>query len=207
MKFQDVVEIARSTHVISTGLLLAGEVNPAAVRAQLSRWVRDGKLIRLRRGVYVVSPPWATPPHLFALANAIRPDSYVSCQSALAWRALIPEGVHSVVSVTGGRTETVTNPLGNFVFRHITPSLLWGWRDEEPGEGGQARIATPEKALLDQIYLTPQGDTPEYLEGLRLQNTDAFDLQRLRELARRWGKPKLLRGAKAATGIIEGEYL
>ena len=206
MKFEKVLEIANREPVISTGLLLAGDVDPAVLQAQLSRWVAEGRLIRLRRGKYVVAPSWAGPePHGFALANAIRPDSYVSCQSALSWYGLIPEQAPSVVSVAGGRTETVDTPLGSFIYRHLKPSLLWGWTDEDlPGQG-EARVAEPEKALLDLAYLTPGADSSAYMEGLRLQSTEQLDMSRLMAMARRWGKPKVVRAARAAAEAARGE--
>ena len=207
MKFEKVLEIANREPVLTTGLLLAGDVAPAALQAQLSRWVAEGRLIRLRRGKYVVAPSWSGPePHGFALANAIRPDSYVSCQSALSWFGLIPEHAASVVSVAGGRTETVDTPLGSFIYRHVKPSLLWGWRDEDlPAGGGQASVAEPEKALLDLAYLTPGADSTAYMEGLRLQSTEQLDISRLMAMARRWGKPKVVRAARAAAEVALGE--
>jgi len=46
-----------------------------------------------------------------------------------------------------------------------------------------AFVATPEKALLDLIYLQPDSDSLEYLEGLRLQNLDRLNLNQLIFLA------------------------
>ncbi len=206
MRFEKVLEIANREPVITTGLLLAGDVDPAVLQAQLSRWVAEGRLIRLRRGKYVVAPSLSGPePHGFVLANAIRPDSYVSCQSALSWHGLIPEHVPSVVSVAGGRTETVDTPLGSFIYRHMKPSLLWGWREEDVPTPGGARVARPEKALLDLAYLTPGADSTAYMEGLRLQSTEQLDMSGLRAMARRWDRPKVIRAAEAAAKTIAGE--
>ena len=44
--------------LFETGLLLAGDVDPAAVYRQLSRWVKAGRLYQLRRGLYTVAPPF-----------------------------------------------------------------------------------------------------------------------------------------------------
>ena len=38
-------------------MLLAGLVNLADLRRQLSRWTKAGRLIQLRRGVYTLAPP------------------------------------------------------------------------------------------------------------------------------------------------------
>jgi len=68
-------------------------------------------------------------------------------------------------------------------------------------------VATPEKALLDLIYLTPGGDRRTYLRELRLQNLDALDSQALQRLAARSGKPKLHRALRRLSEICrEEEY-
>lgn len=51
MKFEELLRIVRDKPVFSTGILLAGDTTPERVRVQLSRWVREGKVIRLRRGL------------------------------------------------------------------------------------------------------------------------------------------------------------
>lgn len=129
MKFNELLQIVRSTPVFTIGLLLAGDVDKAVIRSQVSRWVREGKLVMLKRGCYTLAPSYSGRiPSSFVLANEIKPVSYISCQSALAWYGLIPEYAPSVVSITNGRTDTVSNKLGNFIYRHVKSSLLWGLR-------------------------------------------------------------------------------
>jgi hypothetical protein len=73
--------------------------------------------------------------------------------------------------------------------------------------GQEAFLATPEKALLDLVYLEPDGDSPPYLAELLLQNMDGLDLAELRRLAEASGKPKLRRAAEeiARLAKIEAE--
>jgi hypothetical protein len=89
--------------------------------------------------------------------------------------------------------------LGNFTFRHIKSEFLFGYSQEELGDGQRAFVATPEKALLDLIYLTPGGDRDPYLHELRLQNLGQLNLSELNELASRSGRPKLKRAAENIT--------
>ncbi|MCK4806242.1 MAG: hypothetical protein KAT09_01275 [Candidatus Aegiribacteria sp.] len=200
------LEIVKNTPVFTTGLLLAGDVNTAVIRSQISRWVREGKVIMLRRGCYTIAPPYSGGiTSIFVLANAMKPASYISCQSALAWYGLIPEHVPSVVSITSCRTETISNKLGNFIFRHVKSSLLWGFETVSVSSGETARIAFPEKALLDLIYLESEGDSESYLEQLRLQNTEELDGEKLVSFAHRWGKPKLERAAVRILSILKRE--
>ncbi len=71
--------------------------------------------------------------------------------------------------------------------------------------GQQVLLATPEKALLDLIYLEPGGDSPEYLTELRLQNMDGLDVREVRRLAAASGKPKLRRAAEQIARLAEVE--
>ena len=84
--------------------------------------------------------------------------------------------------------------------------MFYGYRQLELSSGQQAFIACPEKALLDLIYLQPGGDSPAYLESLRLQNLEQFDLDKLHLYAEESGKPKLLRGVDSVRHVVS-EYL
>jgi hypothetical protein len=63
-------------------------------------------------------------------------------------------------------------------------------------------VATPEKALLDLVYLTPGGDRSEFLEELRLQNMDKLKCDVLRQYAEKAGSPKLKRAVRTIDDIL-----
>lgn len=181
------------------------------MRLQLSRWVKAGRLIQLRRGLYAPAPAWRkVEPHPFLVANALKRGSYVSLQSALAFHGVIPEHVPVVTSVGPGRPETVHNALGTFQFNHLAGSLLFGYSRLEVAPRQFAFVASPEKALLDIVHLTPGADSPGYIQELRLQNLGVFSMATLGELAKRSGKPKLIRAARFVGPLLaagEGETL
>jgi len=196
MQFQDLLELLSGEPLFETGLLLAGKTDADYVRVQLSRWTAQGRLLQLRRGLYVVAPPYRTrEPHPFAVANLLQRASYVSLHAALAYYGLIPEYVALTTSVSTGRTRHWDTPLGSYAYRHIQPALFWGYRQTEVYPGQHAYLATPEKALLDLVYLTPEADSPAYLRELRLQNLDRLDLVALAARAQRAGSYKLARAA------------
>jgi predicted transcriptional regulator of viral defense system len=206
MEFARLLEIVDDEPVFETGLLLAGEVDPKDVRRQLSRWTRAGRLYQLRRGLYSLAPPFQkVKPHPFYIANRLAPGSYVSNQSALAHYGLIPEYVPLVTSVTTARPGRWDTPLGSYEFRHIKTSRLNGYRLVGLGGGQQAFIAIPEKALLDLIYFQPEGDSPEYLGELRLQNLDRLNLAELHHQADLADSPKLHRAAALISALAQTE--
>ena len=177
MKYAELLNKINGVPVFTTGMLLAGEKDAAAVRMQISRWVSHGKLVQLRRSVYTLPEPYRkTPAHPFLIANALKAASYVSMQSALQHYGLIPEHVPTVTSVTAGRPETVATSLGDFIFGHVKPKWFNGCRLTDLGNGQHAFVATPEKGLLDLLYLTPRSDTAAFIEELRLQHVERLNV-------------------------------
>jgi predicted transcriptional regulator of viral defense system len=210
MKWESLLALVADEAVFTSGLLLAGDVSTRQVRLQLSRWVKAGRLLQLRRGLYTLAPTWRkVEPHPFLIANRLQSGSYVSLQSALAFHGIIPEYVPVVTSVGLGRPETVRNSLGAFQFRHLAGGLLFGYSRVEVAPRQFAFVASPEKALLDLVHLTPGADSPEYLRELRLQNTTAIRFSTLDELAQRSGKLKLSRAARHVAPFLaeEGDSL
>jgi predicted transcriptional regulator of viral defense system len=206
MKFERLIEIVGDEPVFDAGLLLAGEVDPADVRRQLSRWTAAGRLYQLRRGLYALAPPFQKViPHPCLVANRLVHGSYVSCQSALAAEGLIPEYVPLVTSVAAARPARWETPLGLYQVRHLRLGLVYGYRLQEVADRQQAFVATPEKALLDLVYLQPGGDRAPYLHELRLQNLDRLDLDLLHHQALRAGSPKLLRASAIVANLARAE--
>ncbi len=206
MKFAELLSIVGGESVFSSSLLLAGEGGADSIRCQLSRWVKAGKLIQLRRSLYMLASPYRKKePHPFLLANRMKAASYVSLQSALAHYGLIPEYVPVVTSVTTGRPEAMTVPVGTFSFKHVKKSFFSGYISLGLADDESAFIAVPEKALLDLVYLTPGGDRFEYLNGLRLQNLDQLNLERLCSYAEATGSTKLGRAVEGVVSLAEKE--
>ena len=192
MKWQDLLVKAGNEPVFTAGFLASGTTRLANVRLQLSRWTRAGKLIQLRRGVYSLADPYRkVQPEPFLLANALKPASYVSLQSALAYYGMIPEYVPVVTSVTTGRPEEVDTPLGRFLYRHVKTSWFFGYRQVELTSGQVAFIALPEKALLDLAYLTAGTASEDYWQQLRLQNLQNLNIEQVADWARQEGGRKL----------------
>ena len=203
MEFDELLRIVGEEPVFETALLLAGDVDPNHIRRQLSRWVRAGRLYQLRRGVYALAPPYQKRrPHPFVVANLMARASYVSGQSALAFYELIPEYAPTVISMTTTRPARWTTPLGNFAYRHIRSNLFSGYQRLLLSATEFAFVAKPEKALLDLVYLTPQGDSLEYFTELRLQNLQLLEITELLRQAELFGRPKIHRAVAMLEGLI-----
>lgn len=206
MKFASLLGIVEDEPVFETGFLLAGDVDPADVRRQLSRWVKSGRLVQLRRGLYSLAPPYRkVRPHPFLVANRLVPGSYVSLQSALAFHGLIPEHVPVTTSVTTGRPQRRENPLGSFEYHHVRAEQLNGYRLEALGDDQEALVAAPEKALADLVGLAPGADSKAYLSELRLQGLDRIDPAALLRHPVLGARPKVRRAVRHLLALAEEE--
>ena len=93
--------------------------------------------------------------------------------------------------------------LGRYSFRHLKAGLLFGYRQVDLGEGQQAFVAAPEKALLDAVHLQPGGDDKAYLREMRL-DLDALCMDTLGAFAARCATPKLARAARHVRDLADG---
>jgi predicted transcriptional regulator of viral defense system len=116
----------------------------------LARLAAAGHLVRLRRGVWA-EPGGVDPLALPELLTAPFP-AYVSLQSALYLHGMISQMPVVTYAVTLARTRRFVTPFGVVSLHHVQPSFFFGFED---AAGPGARLATPEKALVDFLYLTP----------------------------------------------------
>ncbi len=196
MKFETLLEKVSNLPAFTVRFLAAGE-HLAQVRLQVNRWVNDGKLIKIHKGLYTPASPYKkVPSDAFCVANALKPASYVSLHSALSWYGMIPEYVPAVTSITTGRPQSIATPLGRFEFRHVGKQYFWGYRQVELQHNLKAFVAYPEKAILDLVYLTGGGDERAFIEGLRLGNSERIDRARLHQFADQFNSPKMRRAVK-----------
>lgn len=196
MNFYEFVKRMRDLPLIETGNVIEGFSSRNALEVQMTRWTKQRKLIQLRRGIYVLSEPYKKVELFeFHLASVIERPSYISLEKALEYHNLIPEGVAVYTSVTTQRPGRYTTELGTFDYRHIQVPLFWGY-EAVTVRHETAFMALPEKALLDLFYLKPVEPSLDYLEGLRLQNVEKINGEKLLAFARRFKKPKILQAAQ-----------
>ena len=142
---------------------------------------KTGRIIRLKRGLYVVSPQESgILLSLNLIGNVLYGPSYVSMLTALREYGLIPERVDVVQSMTTHLTVSFENQAGRFEYQHCAKDYYPIGITQRQEVGVIYLIATPEKALCDYIISTPRlplrflKDTHTFLEeDLRL-DMDAF---------------------------------
>ena len=127
-------------------------------RNKIAGLEQEGKLIRLKRGLYVVSPDISKQLlSIEMIANHIYGPSYVSMESALRYYGLIPEQVYTVRSMTTNRSRKFENSIGNFDYITVDEKYYPIGISQQIIENKYAfLIASPEKALCDMITTTPR---------------------------------------------------
>jgi len=136
---------------------------------KVSAMEKHGEIIRLKKGLYVVSDKISRKQISRELiANHLYGVSYISLETALSFYGMIPEKVHSVLSITTKRSKQFENPLGHFDFITVpTGYFPIGIRQQIVDNEFVFLIATPEKAICDLILSTPH---------LRLQSVHAVQV-------------------------------
>jgi predicted transcriptional regulator of viral defense system len=206
MKFDSLLKKTSELPFFKIRFLSAGE-NLAKIRLQINRWIHDGRVIKLYKGLYMLSDIYRKVPcEPFCVANGLKAASYVSLHSALSWYGVIPEFAPTTISVTTEKPQKIQTPIGRFEFRNISKKHFWGYQQIELNSGQTAFVAKPEKALLDLVYLTPNGDKIDFIEELRLQNFEKISRVTLRDFANKFKSPKMLRALCNIEQILdEGE--
>lgn len=162
-------------------LLGATEIS---LRFLLTRAVKRGYIIKLRRGLYALR---AEPPSELEVANALYHPSYLSFTFALSFYHLIPESVYVVTSATSRKTAYFIALGRQFVYHRIKPAAFTGYRTERI-QNRNIWIAEPEKAVVDTLYFVDLGKQgmPERI------NTQGLSKKRMRLFAKLFNRVSLL---------------
>lgn len=155
------------------------QITVAHASKLLERLGKAGLIVFVKKGL------WAFPKRMNSLLLprycAAPFASYVSLQTALYQHDMIMQVPAVTYAVTVARTKRFTTALGEVSLHHIDPSFFFGY-DVDPKTG--IAMATPEKALLDFLYLS---STKSHLFGTlpELELPKTFSRKKAKELLER----------------------
>ena len=176
-------------------------IEPGFHRRRLSEWQAKGYIRKVIKGFYVFADLPLEEMVLFEIANRVYKPSYVSLESALAHYQLIPESVFGLTSVSTRRTYHFSSDIAEFRFRTVKPELFFGY-DLVSVHGKRVKIAWPEKAVLDFLYLNPRYRSAPDFESLRIDADRFFRTVAVRDL-----RAALTRYARPAFAARVGRFL
>lgn len=148
---------------------------------QLSRWVKRGRLIRLKQGLYQFMDRQVDE---FSLAGYLYQPAYISLETALNNLGIMPDVSANVTSVSPVTTKIIKTIKGTFYYSKIKQELFFGWQTIKDSGGLYYKIAWPEKALLDWIYLRKIKNLTEY--RLNLNNLNKQRLKKFSQVYPDW---------------------
>ena len=142
---------------------------------------KNGYIIRLKRGLYVVNPEHSGKTLSSELiANHLYAPSYISMSTALRYYGLIPEAVYVHQSMTIKHSRSFQTPIGCYDYKYISrESFPIGVRSIHKGDYAFL-MASPEKALCDlianssKVNLRYMKDVETYLEQDIRMDMDEF---------------------------------
>jgi predicted transcriptional regulator of viral defense system len=184
-------EASRSAILRSDELARKYGIAEGVVGNALRRQERRGLVEHVSRRLYVNKLAHEFSPR--ELVGILRPDAYISLESALAEWGISTQSPSALTCVTTGFPREFRTASVQIAYRHIAKKLLWGFEVKRTRHGSY-RIAEPEKALLDWIYLQRQEGLPTAFDELSLK---AVDWKNLHRYAVRF--PRAVRTALEAT--------
>lgn len=186
--------------------LIKENANYTDIKGKISRDLRDGKIIQVKRGLYEDNKN--TPGHY--LASLIYGPSYLSFDYALSKYNLIPEAVYNTytsATFKKNKKKTFSNFFGKFLYRDIPESVYMYGVKAVVENGYTYHIATPEKALCDKLYsLSPVKNVEKLKElifaDLRIDESDfaKLDLKLILEISDKYRSTNLKLLAKMIRG-------
>jgi hypothetical protein len=172
------------------------------VPQKITKLLRSGTIIRVKKGLYVFGPHLRQHPICKeTLANLIYGPSCISLEYALSFHGLIPERVETITSVTPKKNKEFDTPVGRFSYRYLGADryphgIEQQWLDKQH----PILIASPEKALCDYLELK---DVPRLKsskaaraflrEDLRIDEEDwhRFDIKKMLGLNKHYKNPNI----------------
>lgn len=127
--------------------LLWGEEKDATITSRINKYIRSGKLIRIRRGIYAKDKNYDR----FELATRIYTPSYISFETILT-RAGINFQYYDTIFVASYVTRDIEVPGQKISFIRMKDYVLSNTRGIE--HKNDIATAAKERAFLDRIYVS-----------------------------------------------------
>ena len=210
MKFETIIEKFSGTPFFELEEVrqLSNE-SESQITNQLSQWTKQDKIVRLRRGKYLLGSQYRKfTPSSYYISNYLYRPSYVSLETSLQYYDLIPEAVGLVQAVTPKHGREWSNDYDRFVYRSMKGARFWGYREDRlesiPSQN-RFFIARPEKAILDLIYLNNGEWAKERIRETSFQTLEILNYETLKMFSDKLQSPRQKRATKRFIGLYEKE--
>lgn len=122
-------------------------------RDAVSKVLQKNQIIRIRKGLYIYGELWRKREvSIESLACLVYGPSIISLDFALSYYGLIPERVHSITSISIGRSREFTTPVGRFSYKQQNALRFSFAYSIQRNNTGNYLLAEPIKALADKVW-------------------------------------------------------
>lgn len=175
----------------------------------LSRLVRQGWIVRVRRGVYEVAPIWATRGSFVAdrfsgLDLSLEPPYYVGYRSALELYGWLQQPIVGRLWVAVPQPRRVLRTPGDRIIWVVTKldRFEWGVRDKWIG-AAKVPVSDPERTFLDCLHLPRHAGGVTEIAAAFVRAWPTLDQDRLLSHADRLGNASVTRRLGALTQTLD----
>jgi len=135
--------------------MITGRNADSNLVSNVNYYIRTGELIRISKGIYALDENYS----MWEFANKLRKPSYISFYTILQDAGIVFQP-YSTIFLACNRSEVIEKNNQKFKYRKLKDEILYNMKGLQEREN--VMIATPERALLDKIYL----DGDEYFDNL-----------------------------------------
>ena len=180
MKKRGILDIYRSNKTVFSFKdlsLILNETNENYLKSKIYRYVKTGKLYRLRRGIYAKDKNY----NKFELATKIYTPSYISFETVLSKVGVIFQ-YYSQIFVASYLSREITIDNQVYSYKKIKDDILTNSCGIENKENYS--IASPERAFLDILYL---------YKDYHFDNLSSLDWEKVYKILPIYGKGEVLK--------------
>ncbi len=141
----------------------------------LARLAKLKQIIHLYKGKWIFpdTDPFSLPEILTSPFPA-----YISLQTALYFHGMISQIPSMIYAVSVARTRVYKTVISEISIHHVKPEFFFGYEEKK---NGLIKIATPEKALIDFLYLSP-GKSRLFSALPEIEIPKSFKMSRARKI-------------------------
>lgn len=199
-KIRTIFSLAKKLPYFDFGDLSSVETNKSYLKILFSRYTKSGKVIRLKKGIYVakeyideIKKSDGFSCYTEFIANILYQPSYLSLDYVLYQHNLLTEIPVNFTSVTKNKTISFANNFGNFFYHKIRDGLFCGFEPTKEKDFTILR-ATKAKAIFDYLYFRKNNlVSKQAVEELRLniENINRRDKKELEKYIKMEGSKKM----------------
>lgn len=166
-----ILERLNKTYYTIADLMKITGLKQDSLYVTLSRLIKNKSLIRLTSGIYTTADNFSKAD---VIANTLYQPSYLSFESALSRYGILSQIPYALTFAT--TKKSFRKKFGDVAieYRKLKPELFFGFDKID-----SLFIATPEKALLDTLYLASFGKISIKFEQLDLKEINIREIRKI----------------------------